>query len=167
MRKLLPVGIICIGLVLLLGIVFQYAWGIKIPRRLLIGPIRPGTQDLVFQAPNGDHYHIVVGVPRDRTGPLQRVHGNLLIGGGSNQAVRIPFDTADSTPANWLRAENLEAFVVTWPLKRPALDLDKQLFKQGRVSIRVEANGAEVRGATLWLCYLDRWVHYKLHQREE
>ena len=164
MRRLLPVGIICGVLVLLIGVVFQYAWRSKIPRRLLIGPIRPETQDLVFQLPKGDHYHIVVGVPRDRTGPPQRVRGNLLIGSGSNQVIQIPYDTADSTPGNWLRAENLDAFIVTLPLNGPALDLDKRLSKEGRISMRVEASGAEVGGASLWLCYLERWVHYKVQQ---
>jgi hypothetical protein len=155
---------ICIGLLLLLGVVFQYAWRTKIPRRLLIGPIRAGTQELVFEPPRGDHYHIVVGVPRDATGAPQRVYGNLLIRTGSNQVVHIPFDTGNSTLGNWLAAEHLDALIVTLPRNGPAPNLDKQWSSHGRVFIKVEASGADFAGASLWLCYLERWFHYKMFQ---
>jgi len=146
---------------------FQYAWRTKTPRQLLVGQMRDGQQAFSLQVPSGDHYHLVVGIPRAANIQHSRVHGVLSITSGSNQVLRIAFDSANSTTGNWLASNNLDAFIISLPLKDPAINIDKQLSRGGQITVRLESEGADASGASLWLCYLERWLHRKLHSQPD
>jgi len=129
-------------------------WRIKTPRYLLLGALQPGVQELAFEIPKGDHYHIVIGVPKSEHGKTQ-VYGIISLKSGSNLITEFNFDTATCAEGNWLDRENLTSFVVTLPRNGTQQTLDGWLANRSSISANIEANGTNVTVASFWLYYLE------------
>jgi hypothetical protein len=153
------VSIVCVLLILAFALVFQYLWRVRIPKHQLLGQLHPGSQDIAFKSPKGDHYQIVVGLPQNEQRVKPRVYGTISLKNGTNQIAEFQFDTANCTAGNWLAGENLNAFIVTFPHNESLRNLDGQLAKKLPVCVHIEADGTNVEAASLWLSYLERWMY--------
>lgn len=162
MRRPLQTLVVGIVLLLLFGAVFQYAWRIKMPKRVQIGVIQEPEHEFDFVPPKGDHFNFVIGIAGSDSNLSTRIVGTIVLSNATT-TVRIPFDTDKAVRGNWLQAEGLDAYIITLASKR-IQNFDKVVSGDGGVHVRVEAQRFGDGQASLWLCYLERWIHRRLTQ---
>lgn len=150
-----------IALIAVAAIFLQSVRRISIPQRQSLGQLHPGGQDVSFVCPKGDHFNLVVGVPKNRDASESQVSGRLLLKIQTNTFAELVFDSQKSTKANWLEKENLDAWVITLPVNEPARQLDQQLKDGVLIHVHIEANTSPGNTASLWLTYLTRRADLK------
>lgn len=149
--------ILCVAALCLLAVVALFAWQIRqteFPRSLFLCALQGAKQEVSFVCPKGDHFNLVVGLPKEPPNSTGHVAGTLSVTCGTRK-VDLSFDTRGQTRANWLQMSNLDGYIVTWPLGKPAFPLDRQLGTSNQAVIQIELKVSDVPGpASLWLTYL-------------
>lgn len=143
-----------IVLAVLAALFFQSVRRVEIPQRQLLCRLNSGTQELLFVCPKGNHFNLVVGMPKGDAISKLEVFGKFSIKAGTNSITEFEFDTGKCTKANWLDKENLDSFVITLPTNEPPNRLDEQLQKASSIAVDVETNGLIGNSISLWLTYL-------------
>jgi hypothetical protein len=152
------IGLIVVvaALVLAAVVLHQVLGRISIPQRQLLCQLQAGGQEVSFVAPKGDHFNLVVGVPKKRTNAEVGLSGKLSLRVGANLVGEMQFDARESPKANWLDKDSLDAYVITLPSNGSPKHFDQHLKHGSVVAIQVETTASPGEGASLWLTYLTR-----------
>ena len=127
----------------------------KIPAREQLCRLFPGTtQEIAVASPKGSHFNLLIGLSSADVTSGSNVSGSVRINIRTNILAEFAFDTASSTPANWLATAGLAGFMVTQPMGSAPVRLDDHFRQASALTFKIECDKAPESGASLWLAYL-------------
>jgi hypothetical protein len=150
-----------LALILAAALFLQSVRRTTIPQRQLITQLQRGNHHIALVWPKGDHFDLVIGVPKGHTVPDLRVAGQLLLRTGTNLLMSLTFETQNCSKANWLEDEHLDGYVLTLPSNESPKHLQSQPKEGASVDIQMEITDLSSDTASLWLTYLARWADVK------
>lgn len=143
-------------------------WGIKfragkteLPRQLLLTSATNEWKAATFSLTKGDHYNLVLGLPRGTEVKAGEFLGNVALLHGSRVLLEVPFDVVIATPASWLMNQNLDAYILTWPTNSAPTRLDAIVEPGRSYTVTISFSNGPPPVGSLWLTYLQEWRYRK------
>ncbi len=109
------------------------------------------TNELRFQmtCSNWPPYQIVLGMPS--TDKLPEFRGEIIVRQSTNAVARIPIDSRDVTPCNWLTHEGLTGYILTWNRTNRNERLSELLVRGQTYNVQITFAEMPPAESSLWL----------------
>src|SRR5882724_12258168 len=130
--------------------------GCEVPQAQKVADCTTNSLDFSMTVQFSSPYQFVLGVPQSQPGQLS-FRGEMVLRQATGVVARIPINSHDTTPCNWLHTTpDLAGYILTWSRTNRGERLSDVLVQKQTYDVHVAFEEPPPARSSLWLSYMKR-----------